>query len=335
MGNKIVMISEYDYAGSGYRIAEAVNLNSNNFVIPISIMPVDFPKGLKRMPALVKVTQAGGVIYQQDADRLQAIIDDADIVHFKGDELPSRKIANGAVTIPDHTPIIVTVHGSMFRRSQSEKVSMPLADVKDYVEISDFRTAGDPCLRYPDYDGVFSPVPFDFWGIEPSWVPSGNVISHSPSNRGKKGTKELIEAVESLQKKGHDIKLDIIENVSYQESVKRKKDSILFFDQLEAGFYGNSAIEAMAHGVPVACRMDPKAYDWSNGLIDPDCPIINTGRDIEGAIEYYLGLSPEAKVGVSSMTVAYAHRLHSYPSVAGRWCEIYENLLLQKGTPKV
>ena len=53
MGNKIVMISEYDYAGSGYMIAEAVNLNSNNFVIPISIMPVDFPKGLKRMPALV------------------------------------------------------------------------------------------------------------------------------------------------------------------------------------------------------------------------------------------------------------------------------------------
>jgi len=329
LGNKIVIISYYDYAGSGYRMAEAISLNSNNFVLPITLKPLAHPQGLKRLPAIAKMGTEGGFVYSEDIDRMQAIINDADIIHFKGDDLPSRKLFGGGVIIPDNIPIIVTVHGSMFRRSQSLKVSMPQSAIHDYVTESDFRTVGDPCLKYPEFEGVFTQVPFDFKGIEAKWMPSGNVITHSPSNRAKKGTQDLIEAVEQLQADGYDVELDIIEDVSYTESVKRKQESILFFDQSEAGYYGNSAIEAMAYGVPVACRMADEAYDWAEGKLD-GCPVINTENDIASAISKYLDMPDSGKLDLSHLTRRYAHKVHSYEVVGKMWDKIYNDLLLQK-----
>jgi hypothetical protein len=49
---KVALISTFDYAGSGYRIAEAVNMNSKTFAEYFVYALWSIPKNLKRYPAL-------------------------------------------------------------------------------------------------------------------------------------------------------------------------------------------------------------------------------------------------------------------------------------------
>ena len=232
---------------------------------------------------------------------------------------------NLQITIPGDKPILCTVSGSFFRRGADPLISGGTIPLEDYVKATDFRTSIDPCILYPEYDGIYTPHAYDV-PVSYEWKPT-NVIAHSPSDRKKKGTQELIEAVEALKKDGYDIELDIIEGVSYLESIARKKNALLFYDQSLTGFYGNASIEAMALGVPTMCRMDEKAYARSGGKLD-NCPVLDTKEGLKEAIASYL--DRKDKASLSEKTARFVKKTHSYESVSVMWDIIYKTLLNDK-----
>jgi glycosyltransferase involved in cell wall biosynthesis len=77
------------------------------------------------------------------------------------------------------------------------------------------------------------------------------VITHSPTNRAVKNTAELIHAVESIKEKHPHVELDLIENVSFEDSLARKSKSNIGFDQMQLrdGYYCLSSIENSALGL--------------------------------------------------------------------------------------
>lgn len=93
--------------------------------------------------------------------------------------------------------------------------------------------------------------------IEPAPFPPSEeiVVVHAPSNRGIKGTEHVIEAVEVLRGDGVPVRLDLVEGVSHEEARSRYAGAHIAVDQLNIGWYGVFAVEMMALGRPVLCRI--------------------------------------------------------------------------------
>ena len=321
-GKKILLLSIFDYAGSGYRITEAVSLYTNNFVEYAVLIPVVDKAKFRRSPAVCSIgADSKLTITEYDISRIQAIANDVDIIHFKGDYLPTTPLYKN-LYLPKK-PTIITVSGSFFRVGN---VGRGLGNFNDYIKLSDKRTALNPDLNYPEFDAIYTPFAYDIgdytWGD--SDIP---IISHSPSTRSKKGTELFLLACEELKSK-YDFKVNIIENMTHLDCLEEKAQSTIFFDQIGCGSYGNSAVEAMSFGVPTICQISDKAYSQSNGRLD-NCPVINCGNTLESvkeAIEKTLTCDREK---LSIETRAWCIKEHGYENIAKMWDNIYSELLCQ------
>lgn len=101
-------------------------------------------------------------------------------------------------------------------------------------------------------------------------------IVHAPNHRMFKGTRFLVDAVDSLRRDGEDIELVLVERMPNEQALELYRTADVIFDQCIMGNYGFFAIESMALGKPVMCFIrHPLRY-----LLQPDeCPIINTHID--------------------------------------------------------
>ena len=112
----------------------------------------------------------------------------------------------------------------------------------------------------------FTPVP-------PSDDPRPLVV-HAPSNREKKGTRYVIEACERLP-----VDLDIVEGVRHDEARERYARADIVVDQLNAGWHGVFALEAMALGKPVLAKLDPDTVEKSTVGYGLRVPIVPATKD--------------------------------------------------------
>jgi glycosyltransferase involved in cell wall biosynthesis len=80
------------------------------------------------------------------------------------------------------------------------------------------------------------------------------VVLHAPSSRRRKGTEHVLEAVEGL-----DVELDLVEGLRHDEARRHYERADIVVDQLNAGWYGVFALEAMALGKPVLSYLRSEA----------------------------------------------------------------------------
>lgn len=325
-GLRVLMLSKYDFAGSGFRLAEAVSLTTLHHVQHVALCPCPFPEGLARTPSLFKPDGNGGLTAQiDDLGRLHTLVRQADVLHFKGDDPPGDDYVPG-LSLPAETPRVVTVSGKFFRRGAS-CVAEPMAPFSAYSPAA-LRTALTADLNYPEFDGIYTPQAYDVSAARTTWrarrIP---LIVHSPSDRDKKGTSLLMAACELLRSRGVRFGLDIIENVDHAECLRRKARASVFVDQVnEVGFYGNAALEAMACGVPVVTHVSDEARARSGGVIDADCPIVDSGstaKELANALERVLSSDMAA---LSRQTRQWAEQVHSYEAVGRLWDGLYRGL---------
>src|SRR5262249_29211436 len=78
------------------------------------------------------------------------------------------------------------------------------------------------------------------------------LVVHAPSNRAKKGTAHVIEACAQLP-----VELEIVEGLPHDEARERYACADIVVDQLNAGWHGVFALEAMALGKPVVSHLKP------------------------------------------------------------------------------
>ena len=119
------------------------------------------------------------------------------------------------------------------------------------------------CLN-PDicrqYEGLkFMPyASVDFRDWQPVEKPETGklTIVHAPTNRDKKGSKYIIEAVEKLKSERNDVEFFLIENMAYEEAKKHFQNADIVIDQVLIGWYGAFAVEMMALKKPVVCYIN-------------------------------------------------------------------------------
>ena len=82
-------------------------------------------------------------------------------------------------------------------------------------------------------------------------------IGHSPTLRASKGTELIIRTVEKLERRYKNLKLILIEKMSYRDALRLKATVDIFIDQITELGYGISSLEALAMGIPVVVKLLP------------------------------------------------------------------------------
>ena len=311
---KITMLSVADWAGSGYKLCEAVSRHTEHNIKLISQKGNAF--GHPR----------GELLKRKNRKRLQMRINTSDIIHLKGDQPPSDVYIG--LHIRKHIQkkkVIITTSGGFFRKKEYGGQGRFEHQMRQYKKA--FCTSFEPDLLYPDYPGdTWIPHPIDSMAHENTWIqPAIPIIAHSPSNRGTKNTEFLLEVLKKLKKRVK-FKLDIIENVSFKEAVERKRGSTLFADQFGVGgVYGNSAIEAMQFGIPVVCWMSEMARRQAPEIFKSH-PVLSADKTVEAFTKLLERVLTNDMQELSNRTKKWCDEVHSYQAIAKQMDKIYKSL---------
>jgi hypothetical protein len=172
-------------------------------------------------------------------------------------------------------------------------------------------------------DAVVIPPGIDLAAIAPS--PPGDrtrpLIVHAPSSRGRKGTEHVLAAVEGL-----DADLELVEGLHHDEAFERYRAADVVVDQLNAGWYGVFAIEAMALGKPVVTFLHDEAVRRTEEAFGTRVPLVPATKETlrEALRPLVADAALRRRVGAESR--AYVERVHDLERVADRLLALYARL---------
>jgi len=192
-----------------------------------------------------------------------------------------------------------------------------------YGRLADAQIVGsyDAARWIPEADVV--PPGIDLRSVEP--VPpraAGPLrVAHAALSRRRKGTELIVAACEELG-----VELDVIENVRHDEVGRRLAQADVVVDQLNSGWYGLFAIEAMAYGKPVVGYIHDEAAERTAAAFGVDVPIVRTTKDRLPADLRPLLESAEDRRARGAAARAYVERVHDADTMADRLIAIYSRL---------
>ena len=154
--------------------------------------------------------------------------------------------------------------------------------------------------------------------------PSDNprpVVLHAPSSRRRKGTQHVIAACEQLP-----VELDIVEGLHHDEARRRYEGADIVVDQLNAGWYGLFAIEAMALGKPVVTFLHDEAVARTEDAFGTTVPIVSATAETLTARLRPLVEDSDHRRRVGAASRDYVERVHDIETVADRLLDIYSRI---------
>jgi glycosyltransferase involved in cell wall biosynthesis len=192
-----------------------------------------------------------------------------------------------------------------------------------YARHADARVVGsyDAIRWVPDAEVI--PPGVDLGRLQPLPPPRDDkpVFVHAPSSRARKGTEHFVRACEQLG-----VELEIVEGLHHEEARGRYERADVVLDQLNAGWYGMLAIEAMALGKPVVTFLHDEAARRTEEAFETQVPIVRADR--ENLVETLRPLAESAaerrRIGAASR--AYAEHVHDLDRVADRLLALYARL---------
>jgi len=147
------------------------------------------------------------------------------------------------------------------------------------------------------------------------------VVLHAPSSRRRKGTEHVVAACAGL-----DVELDIVEGLRHDEARRRYERADIVVDQLNAGWYGIFALEAMALGKPVLSYLRPEAVQETERALGQDVPIVPVTKETLRDRIADLASSAERRRQAGAASRAYVEHVHDADRGADRLLEIYRSL---------
>jgi hypothetical protein len=189
---------------------------------------------------------------------------------------------------------------------------LPGAMIFDGMGRSDWITPSTLCIDTSNHKRVARTIGEKF------------IVTHAPNHRVVKGTKFVVESIQSLKSKGINVDLVLIEQKSNKEVIRILAEvSDLHIDQLFFDGYGLNALESMSIGVPTIGNFSGTSRNffdlWSHTT---ECPLIIA--DEKSLEEVLLGFieNPESLESISKLSTEYVEKHHSYHSFSMNFSKI-------------
>jgi glycosyltransferase involved in cell wall biosynthesis len=147
------------------------------------------------------------------------------------------------------------------------------------------------------------------------------LIVHAPSDRRRKGTEHVVRACEELG-----VELDVVERLPHDEARRRYERADVVVEQLNAGWHGVFALEAMALGKPVVTYLKDDVVRRTEEAFGVRVPIVSATK--ETLVERLRPLvdSPAERRRIGAESRAYVERVHDIDNVADRLLALYSRL---------
>jgi glycosyltransferase involved in cell wall biosynthesis len=147
------------------------------------------------------------------------------------------------------------------------------------------------------------------------------VVVHAPSDRKKKGTEYVIAACAQLP-----VELDIVEGLPHEQARERYARADIVVDQLNAGWHGVFALEAMALGKPVVVRLKPDVVAQAERAYGTKVPLVPATKETLVDALRPLVESPALRREIGAASREYVERVHDIDRIADRLVELYARL---------
>jgi glycosyltransferase involved in cell wall biosynthesis len=147
------------------------------------------------------------------------------------------------------------------------------------------------------------------------------LVVHAPSSRERKGTAHVIAACAQLP-----VELEIVEGLQHEEARERYRRADIVVDQLNAGWHGVFALEAMALGKPVVTYLRPELVARAERAYGTAVPLVPATKETLVEALRPLVESPARRREVGAASRAYVERVHDVDRVAERLVGLYERL---------
>jgi glycosyltransferase involved in cell wall biosynthesis len=147
------------------------------------------------------------------------------------------------------------------------------------------------------------------------------VVLHAPSSRRRKGTEHVIAACAGLP-----VDLQIVEGLHHDDARRLYEDADIVVDQLNAGWYGLFAIEAMALGKPVVTFLHDEAVARTEDAFGTTVPIVSATAETLASRLRPLVFDPDHRRRIGAASREYVERVHDADAAADRLLDIYARL---------
>ncbi len=149
-------------------------------------------------------------------------------------------------------------------------------------------------------------------------------IVHAPTHRGLKGTAHVHAAVERLRGEGLAVELDVVEGLPHAEALRRYAVADLLIDQLHIGWYGGLAVECMALGKAVVCRLRREDFTCLPPGMADELPVIDAGPDdLAEVLRRLIALGRDGLRDIGARSRRYVERWHDPARIASMLADHY------------
>ena len=152
------------------------------------------------------------------------------------------------------------------------------------------------------------------------------IVHASTHRRGEKGTGYIIEAVDRLRGEGHQVELEIVQNVPHSKVRSVYENADIAVDQLLTGWYGGFAVEMMALGKPVVSYIRNEDLGVVPKRMRMDMPIIRAEPDTIYNVLASTIRNESARQMQGRRGREYVERWHDPIKIAARMKEVYESI---------
>ena len=232
--------------------------------------------------------------------------------------------------------VFFTFHGSDVRTrrvqeridpwSRERLADVPTDDDRTEKELQIIRTYADrmyvaSVLLLPFVpDAEYLPRVIDLaeWPELPAPRHARPVILHVAAHPTIKGTPMIRAGLQRLADDGLDFELRVLEGVPHAEVRAAIADADILVDNVIAGSYGISGMEAMASGRVAVANLSADVL-----AAHPDCPVVNVDPTTFGDAMRRLIADPDERSRRAAAGRAFVARVHDAPVIAARLVEAY------------
>jgi glycosyltransferase involved in cell wall biosynthesis len=192
-----------------------------------------------------------------------------------------------------------------------------------YAQAADARVVGSyDALRWvPDAEVIPPGIDLSRYPVSPGRGGLRPLVVHAPSSRERKGTEHVEAACAQLS-----VDLEVIHGLPHEQAVEIYRRADIVVDQLNAGWYGLFAIEAMALGKPVVTFLHDEAVRRTQEAFAVEVPIVNATKETLADALRALVDSPDERRRRGEASRAYAETVHDDERVADRLLDLYARL---------
>jgi hypothetical protein len=147
------------------------------------------------------------------------------------------------------------------------------------------------------------------------------IVVHAPSDRVKKGTEFVIAACEELP-----VELDIVEGLPHEQARERYARADIVVDQMNAGWHGVFALEAMALGKPVVLHLKQDVVEQAERAYGTQVPLVPATKETLVDALRPLVDSPALRREIGAASRAYVEKVHDIDRIADRLVDVYARL---------